>query len=201
MSADFRKCKVADCERDARRSAGGKVGFCSMHYSRWRTHGDPSVVAAPPSPAKDWLLANRDYGGDECLVWPFHIGADGYGRAHRFGNGTLTTASNIMCELAHGPAPSRKHECAHSCGRGNAGCTNPRHLYWATPNRNHADKIVHGTTNRGERQGASRLTEADVIAIRQRAASETQTALAAAFGVDQSHISKIVSGERWDWMP
>jgi hypothetical protein len=35
-------------------------------------------------------------------------------------------------------------------------------LRWDTPTNNHADKILHGTTNRGERSGTAKLTDAAV---------------------------------------
>jgi len=194
------ECRVEGCMRDASRRVSGKRGMCQMHYARWRTHGDPSVVKRTPSPAKDWIAAHKDYSGDDCLKWPFHIGADGYGRVHRFNNGQITTASRFMCEVAHGDPPSRIHETAHSCGRGNLGCVNPRHLYWATPAQNHADKIAHGTTNRGERQGAHKLTEEDVRKIRELVANHSQAALALMFDVHPSHICKVLNGQRWEWM-
>jgi hypothetical protein len=147
----------------------------------------------------DWLTAHASHECDDCLIWPFAIGADGYGRVHR-PKGSLTTASNLMCEMVHGPKPSQKHEAAHSCGMGNTGCVNPRHVYWATPKENHADKIKHGTTNRGEQQGASRLTEDDIRQIRSRSGTESQLSLAREFQVDPSHISKIVNRQAWGWL-
>ena len=114
----FKPCSVPSCERNAARTAAGKAGFCSMHYARWKKHGDPLKVAKPLSPAKDWIVQHSTYDGDDCLRWPFHVGPDGYGRVHRFENGSLTTASNLMCEMAHGAAPTSRHECAHSCGKG-----------------------------------------------------------------------------------
>lgn len=192
-------CSVDGCDRDASRAANGKRGFCSLHYQRVRKFGDPHEVRRTPSPAQDWLRAHVTHAGDDCLIWPFATGADGYGRAHRPKRGSLTTASHLMCELAHGPRPSRIHEAAHSCGNGNKGCVNPRHVYWATPTENQRDRIEHGTSNRGTQQGASRLTDDDVRAI--RAATCSQADLAMRYGVDQSHINKIIHRRAWAWLP
>ncbi|MFZ0270987.1 MAG: hypothetical protein WAL34_03970 [Acidobacteriaceae bacterium] len=170
-----------------------------MHYQRVKKFGDPTIVKKVPSPALDWIEANKNHIGDDCLRWPFHIGKDGYGRVH-YRAGPLTTASRLMCTTAHGEPPSKKHEAAHSCGKGDQGCVNPNHIYWATSARNHADKIVHGTTNRGERQGRSRLTEADVLEIRQMLGLRTQKEIAHAFGVDESHIAHIKRGKAWGWL-
>lgn len=195
----FQKCSVDGCERNGHRDGEGKLGMCSMHYQRAKRHGNPSVVKAVPSPATDWLRAHANHDGDECLTWPFAIGADGYGRVHEPKTGKLTTASRLMCVFAHGQPPTPKHEAAHSCGRGNQGCTNPNHIYWATSERNHADKIIHETTNRGERQWNSKLTEADVLAIRALTGTMSQAAIAKRFGVSRTTISDIQKGRRWAW--
>lgn len=203
MSATFSKCLVDGCDRSSLRKDAGKLGYCSMHYARVRKHGDPDVVGKRASPAKDWIRANSGYTGDGCLSWPFHVGKDGYGRAHYPAAGPLTTASRLMCLTAHGEAPSPRHEAAHRCGKGNRGCVNPRHLYWALPVTNHADRIEHGTTNRGERQGQSRLTERQVREIRRLlgAGSMTLQQIGDLFGVHYSHVGHIKSGRAWGWLP
>jgi hypothetical protein len=195
----FKACSVADCDRNAHRDGEGRAGLCSLHYQRKRAHGDPLTVISKDRPAYDWLVRHAAHEGDDCLPWPFHTGRDGYGRVHRE-NGRLTTASRLMCEIAHGPPPSPTHEAAHSCGKGNRGCTNPRHLRWDTPTGNHADKIEHGTTNRGERQGAHKLSENDVRTIRRLAATETQASIARHFRIDQSTVSDIKTRRRWGWL-
>ncbi len=70
-------------------------------------------------------------------------------------------------------------------------------LRWDTPKANHADKIRHGTTNRGERCGTAKLTSAQVAAI--RADSRLQRIIAEEYGVRQSAISRIKSGTRWTY--
>lgn len=199
MEKRFKPCSVQDCERNAHRDENGKKGFCSLHYERQRKHGNPFVVKRNTR-AIDWLRQHSVHTGPDCLVWPFHIGKDGYGRAHYPGYGPITTASRLMCIFAHGEPPTPRHEAAHSCGNGNKGCVNPLHLYWATPAENHSDKIKHGTTNRGERQGRSKLTEENVLQIRQMIGSKTQAAIAKMYGVDQSTISDIRRRKRWGWL-
>lgn len=200
MPDEYVKCGDADCNRNASRTENGRMGFCSMHYQRFKKYGKTDVVKPVPSPARDWLIEHKHYIGADCLKWPFHIGADGYGRVHQPGNQKLSTASRAMCILAHGEPLSPKHEAAHLCGNGSSGCVNPNHLYWATPTMNQHDRIRHGTSNRGTRQGNSRLTEDDVWKIRSLLPSMPQADIAAMFGVDQSHISNIARGKQWAWL-
>lgn len=200
-ASSFKRCIVDGCERNASGKSGGKAGLCSMHYKRKLKHGDPLFKWQKESPAIDWINKHKNWSEDECLVWPFHIGRDGYGRAHHPERKHLSTASHIMCELAHGPRPSSRHEAAHSCGRGNQGCVNPMHLYWATPTENQRDRVSHGTSNRGEQQWRARITADDVRAIRAMSAASRVCDIAMAFGLHQSYVSQIIHRKRWAWLP
>jgi predicted XRE-type DNA-binding protein len=68
-------------------------------------------------------------------------------------------------------------------------------LRWATHADNIADKHEHGTVLRGQHVGNSKLTEADVIAIRQ--ATGLQREIAARFGISRTNVSVIRSGKIW----
>lgn len=73
-----------------------------------------------------------------------------------------------------------------------------RNLRWATRRQNLADRLLHGTDNRGERHGCAKLTGPDVIAIRRRrGAGERNGALAAEFGVTPATICDITHGRSW----
>lgn len=199
MEPPFVTCRHESCDRDAHRGANGRLGYCSKHYQRAKRHGNPDVVKPTPSPARDWIAAHTAYSGYDCLAWPFHVGSDGYGRAHG-PDGRLSTASRLMCIASHGNPPTLRHEAAHRCGRGNRACVNPRHIYWATPQENQRDRAKHGTSNRGERQWQARLSEEKVRAIREDRSGVPQADVAAEFGIHQSHVSKIKSGQRWEWL-
>lgn len=134
---------------------------------------------------------------DDCVIWPFHRVA-GYGRIKR--NGFDVGVHVIACELEHGPAPTRRHEAAHSCG--NRACLNRRHLRWATRSENAADMATHGTALRGEKHPRHKLTAADVLTIRQRHASGgvTLTALALEYGVHRATIRRCIEQQSWAWL-
>jgi hypothetical protein len=146
---------------------------------------------APKGSSEAFLRAHLAWTSDECLTWPYRTVPAGYGLA--VVGGVQKRASRWMCILAHGEPPSSKHEAAHKCG--NAKCVNPKHLRWATPAQNSADKLVHGTHNRGERSGKTKLASTDVRAIRE--APPDLKVLMARFGVSKGCISKIRSGQRW----
>lgn len=138
-----------------------------------------------------FLRAHVAHEADDCLPWPFCKNDSGYGLAVVAGK--QAAASRWMCRLAHGEPPAGRYEAAHACGRPD--CVNPKHLRWDTPKGNQADRMRHGTHNLGERNGNTKLTAADVAAI--RAAPPDIAALVARYGVSKGCISKIRSGSRW----
>lgn len=84
-------------------------------------------------------------------------------------------------------------ECCHNDG--NPQNNHLSNLRWDTPKNNHADKIKHGTTNRGEQCGTAKLTLEQVRSIRQD--DRLQRIIAAEYGVKDNTISRIKSGKRW----
>lgn len=137
--------------------------------------------------------------GDDCLIWPFARDRHGYGVVHE--DGKAKRAHRVICGLAYGPPPSERHVAAHSCGKGHLGCCGANHLRWASISENERDKVSHGTSNRGSRNGRSRLSEAGVLEIAQRAdAGERPKDLAAVFHVGYDAVIQIVSGRNWGWL-
>lgn len=173
-------------------------GWCERHYRRWRRHGDPLAGSTSWGVPMQWLRDHLDHTGDECLIWPFARGAAfGYGRI--YADGETTVAHRLMCEHRHGPPPTPRHEAAHNCGNGHLGCVNGGHLRWATPKENHADKLIHGTHDRGERNSQAKLTEADVAAIRSRVGISYQQ-IAKQFGVSATTVWRVKRRLRWAWL-
>jgi len=190
--AQTRECSVPGCDRTGKL----KRGWCSKHYGRWLRNGNPNATARPEYGKALCFYSDvvLSYSGDECLIWPFS--RDEHGRARL--NGKIV--SRLVCKEVNGEPPSPDHHAAHSCGKGHLGCVAGNHLAWKTRSENEADKIGHGTVARGERNGQSKLTKADVLEIRSLRGSVSQEKLAARFGVSPALISNIHRGQKWAWL-
>jgi len=71
-------------------------------------------------------------------------------------------------------------------------------LKYGTPSENQMDRVLHGTSNRGEQCGTHKLTEADVRLIRDGVASGTpQCRYVREYGLDPTTISKMVLRRTW----
>lgn len=189
-------CSIPDCCKPAQ-----KRGWCGAHYRRWQRHGDTFAgKSLRPSPGsrRKWIDDHVAYQGDDCLRWPFCYEPNGYG--HITEGGISTSASRLMCELAHGVAPSPEYESAHSCGKGHEGCLNQKHLRWSLPVDNQADRVLHGTDVRGEKNVHAKLSEEDVREIRRLQGSIGPTALGQRYGVSKTAVMKIHSRENWGWL-
>ena len=71
-------------------------------------------------------------------------------------------------------------------------------LRWGTQTENQHDRIAHGTSNHGEKNGCAFLKEEEVLQIRERrAAGESIVVLATDFNVTPTLINKIATGQIW----
>ena len=72
----------------------------------------------------------------------------------------------------------------------------PENLTWESQGENIRRMKEHGTLRNGELSNFAKLSEFEVAAI--RAASGTQHSIAKKFGINQSQVSRIKSGKRWE---
>lgn len=198
MNERFRPCSVEGCEGNSHYTARGAKGWCGAHYQRWAKYGDPLAGGTAHGEPVEWLLAHVNHLGDECLRWPFSRYQNGSAQVRY--RGASTRASRIMCTLAHGEPFEPGLEAAHSCGKDHLGCVNPRHLRWDTPKGNCADRVEHGTENRGERQWMAKLTRDDVRQIRSMEGMFTHMELAKMFKVARMTVTDILRRKTWSWL-
>jgi hypothetical protein len=112
------------------------------------------------------------------------------------GIGVMASVHRLVCEAFHGAPALMGQHVAHTDGdKLNNRSDN---LRWASPLENEEDKRRHGTTARGERQGASRLTEEQVREIK-RVPSRHGLGrdLATKFNVSPSTIALIRANKSW----
>ena len=110
-------------------------------------------------------------------------------------------AHRFAYRSVHGVIPGGKGASKvyvlHKCD--NPPCVRPSHLFLGTQKDNMGDAVAKGRNVRGERGGSARLASADVIAMRERyaAGGVLMRELANDYGVDPSHVSKILSRDKW----
>jgi len=197
MADTFKTCAVDGCNGNSALKHGCK-GLCPMHYKRLLRHGDPTKGRTPNGAKEAFLLAYASHQGEECLIWPFPRKSDG--RAYVRWQGVGTYAARVMCILAHGDAPPGL-DAAHTCGKGHEGCVNPKHLRWSDKSANQMDRVEHGTSNRGIRNGHAKLCESDVRAIREMDKNgQANKSIAEIYGVSRATIQDIVSRRNWGWL-
>jgi hypothetical protein len=145
-----------------------------------------------------WIEDNKDYQGDDCLIFPF-------GKNKWYPtvivDGKNQSAHSVMNRLANGEKPPGKHLSGHACGNGGIGCLNPRHLRWYTHVENAADRYVHGTALFGEKCPNAILTDAQVKEIKALRGTMTQQAIADMFGVKRGTVKSIFHGKAWKHIP
>lgn len=123
---------------------------------------------------------------------------NGYCQIHLMRPGEKRKAKcihTLMLEAFVGPAPE-KCEARHLNGIRND--NRPDNLAWGTHKENSEDSRRNGTMAIGERQGASKLTAKDVIAIREmRSSGMSLSSIASLFSIDKSNVSAIALRKSW----
>lgn len=140
---------------------------------------------------------------DECWLWRGGMSGGGYGM-FRFG-GSMTSAHRVAYILCVGEIPDG-HVVMHTCD--NRLCCNPAHLRHGTQKDNITDMIAKGRQatgtalnhhcQRGENNYSSKLSEAQVLLIRQLYADGwTQADIARSVGVARQNVWPIVHRVSW----
>jgi HNH endonuclease len=126
---------------------------------------------------------------NSCWNWVGYVEPNGYGRFSTCLKGNIN--AHIMAYYYANPKENMKDLCVlHHCD--NRKCCNPNHLFLETYADNGKDMAL-------KFRAVSKLTPQQVIEIRQKlkAGNYTQAQIGVEYGVRQSHISRIKSGEYW----
>lgn len=117
-----------------------------------------------------------------------------YGKLLR--GGKYLSAHRVAWEMADGLIPSGQ-EVLHQCDV--SLCVRRSHLFLGTQADNVADMVAKGR-HRGpvsERSRSARLLLSDIPAIREKAQTMTQQAIADEYHVTQTTISRVLRGDTW----
>lgn len=127
-----------------------------------------------------------------CHLWTAYTSKGGYGR---FGiNGDVLDAHRVSYEMYVAQIPSGM--CVlHKCDV--PSCVRPDHLFLGTQKENLLDMTSKGRRScaRGEKSGATKLTERLVAEIRKDA--RTHREIAVAYGIGKSTVGAIKSRKYW----
>ncbi|HXI16800.1 MAG TPA: HNH endonuclease [Chloroflexota bacterium] len=164
----------------------GQARFCGRSCAGRARGGDFA--------ARFWSKVDKT--GD-CWLWTAYRNKGGYGAvqtAARYEAPVL--AHRAAWELTHGAIPPGVFVC-HSCDT--PACVNPAHLFLGTDRDNKVDMMNKGRLPLGSRSVKAKLTEAQVIDIRQRyaAGGVRQIDLAAEYGVRDSTINRAIKRRGW----
>lgn len=191
----MRICSIPGCGKKHK----GR-GWCSDHLGRFHRWGDPLGGRTARGEAAAFLARALEHDGPGHVLWPYHtdmtyptITIDGRPRK----------VARLVLEAKVGPAPSPRHQAAHKPRECHERlCIAWRHLRWATAKENAADRDLDGTTARGERHPAAKLTEAKVVEILERGpGGRTNAQIATEYGVSPAAIGFLFEGRTWKHVP
>ncbi len=159
------------------------------------SRGTAPQCILPGTPLADRLWPFVDKTGD-CWAWTGCHDNNGYGQV-KTDEGLLRTHV-LAWRLTHGDIPEGIEVCHNCPGGDNPGCCNPAHLFLGTHAQNIQDAVDKERYPKGSEHHAAKLTETDVLLIRELAHDGmTYKAIAGRFHLDPSAVSLIVRRVRW----
>jgi transposase-like protein len=181
-------------------------GLCSMHYSRWKRHGDPltvKVILGESVESRLEVKVDRSAGPIACHPFRGALDDNGYGQMYE--HRRSRRAHVVAWEKANGqPVPSGyhvDHECHNEAARVGActpgpcrhrSCCNPLHLV-ARPARDHC---------LGQSSGKAIFSDDDIRVVRQALRDgASMVELARRYGVSPKTIQTIKKRRKWAHVP
>lgn len=144
----------------------------------------------------DGSVWSKRRGGEWRKMTPGPRNHDGHVGVTLFPGGKSRYVHHLVLEAFVGPCPP---EMLARHGDGDPKNNALWNLRWGTHGENMADAVAHGTTAKGERNKAAKLTDEQVRAIRAEYTGRhgQQGELACKYGVTAARINHIVNGKAW----
>jgi hypothetical protein len=127
--------------------------------------------------------------------WNWMGGKTAYGYGQIYADGKVVSTHRFSYSEYHGRIGRGVFIC-HRCD--NPACVRPSHLFAGSAAKNNRDMKEKGRAAHGERNGAAKLTEAQVAQIVRDTRSQSE--LGRIYGVDRRNIARIKSGEKWSYL-
>ncbi len=132
-------------------------------------------------------------GFDECWEWRAVKVNKGYGQYFLFGRKRPAHVAAFI--LSGGILTADKPYVLHKCD--NPPCCNPAHLFAGNHDENMRDKVNKGRQSYGEISKNAKLTEKEVLEIRNLKGELSQRKIAKLYGVGKTTITSIHRGISW----
>lgn len=141
---------------------------------------------------KNKLLSKIIKQSNNCWEWQGSL-RSGYGQIYNNTKQPLY-AHRVSYELHKGPIPTNMFVC-HSCD--NKKCVNPDHLWLGTPKDNSTDMTSKGNSHKGSKNHKAKLTEQEVLEIRELIGTLPPKEIAKIYNVSQMLIYYIKNRKNW----
>jgi hypothetical protein len=181
-----RKTRVLDKNDRIRKSLWGiPLRFVNGH----------NAPRAEPLDSRFWKKVVKSDDPDGCWLW---IGSrsvrGGYGMIN-VGKKHIVKAHRLSYEMRYGPIP-HGYFILHKCDT--PSCVNPDHLFCGDHDANMKDMVKKGRQAKGEGSGVAKLTESDVIEIRDlRKRGVSCREISVLFGIGYSTAYFVVTRRHW----
>lgn len=159
-------------------------GLCRKHYYQFRNSGGLDAFDKKHKPIKDRLREKFDVSENGCWLWNGHKNQAGYPMIWL--NGKAVRAHREMYKLFKNDLTDDLVLC-HTCDT--PSCVNPAHLFTGTRLENNRDAVEKKRNAFGMKNGHTRLTVLQISEI--FADTRAQSEIAATYGINQSHVSRI----------
>lgn len=133
-------------------------------------------VLVQPTGCWEWIgFSYRGYG----IFWDGKKRSSAHRWSYQYHKGLLHPKLNVC----------------HSCD--NSICVNPDHLWQGTHQDNMIDRDIKGRQPRGESQGSSKLTEQDILEIRDLYGHMKTKDIADKYKIGPQHVRRIGNKQAW----